>query len=393
MDEMAPVPVRTLTLGLAEPHPLSTGALQKGAVALDQAATAFRQAGYEVQSTRLSTRPMLSDMEESGARDLVAYARDLQQALDGLGVQFLSLGPAMPSLAQGRAELLAEVIAGRPSLYAAVMVAVAGGACSTPAATSAARVMLRLAETTEDGLGSFNFAALACVGPGAPFFPAAYHAGPASLGVALQSAGAVAQALRGGAELQDVPGLVCAELTARAAPVVELAREQATALGVAFRGIDLSPAPDGDDSVAAAMELAGHGLLGGPGSLALAAAVTQGVRGTGLPMCGYCGLMLPVMEDTVLARRWEEGNLDIDRVLSYSAVCGTGLDTVPVPGDSSVSELAAVISDVAALAVRYSKPLSARLLPVPEGKAGERTRFSSPYLVNTLIRPLSGPGR
>lgn len=41
--------------------------------------------------------------------------------------------------------------------------------------------------------------------------------------------------------------------------------------------------------------------------------------------------------------------------------------------------------DVASLALRLHKPLSARLFPVPGKQAGERTEFSSPYLTNTLV--------
>ncbi len=173
-----------------------------------------------------------------------------------------------------------------------------------------------------------------------------------------------------------------------ATPVVEMAQVVAPELGVEFGGIDLSPAPDGDDSIAAAMELAGIGQFGAPGTLALAAALTPAIQGTGLPTCGYCGLMLPVMEDVVLAQRWADGGLGLEQLLAYSAVCGTGLDTVPVPGDCSADDLTNVICDMASLAVRLRKPLSARLLPVPGKKAGETTDFSSPYLVNTLIKPL-----
>jgi hypothetical protein len=136
------------------------------------------------------------------------------------------------------------------------------------------------------------------------------------------------------------------------------------------------------------MELAGHGPVGGPGTLALAAALTAAIQGTGLPTCGYCGLMLPLMEDVVLARRWEEGRLGLGALLACSAVCGTGLDTVPVAGDCSSEDLARVISDVASLAVRLRKPLSARLLPVPGKVAGDLSEFSSPYLVNTVIKAL-----
>ena len=98
--------------------------------------------------------------------------------------------------------------------------------------------------------------------------------------------------------------------------------------------------------------------------------------------------MLPVLEDAVLGRRWEEGLVNVHQLLLYSAVCGTGLDTLPLPGDIAPEEIAHLLLDVAALALRLNKPLSARLFPVPGKHAGERTEFTSPYLTNTLVREM-----
>jgi uncharacterized protein len=355
---------------------------------LRRAVDVFGRAGYEVQTARLSTRPVFSDLGGWVPDAVALYAGDLQGALEAAGVEFCSLGPARRGTAPDRIVGLADLIVGREALNCSVMVATVGAGIDLVAARAAAEVMLRLASETKEGFGNFNFAALACVGPGSPFFPAAYHAGPANLTVALQGAGIVAEAMHGGADLADVTRRTRESLVAQAGPVVKLTEELASDLGVYFGGIDLSPAPDGDDSIAAAMELAGLGPFGAPGTLALAAAITPGLQSTGLPTCGYCGLMLPVMEDVVLAQRWAEGRLGLDQLLTYSAVCGTGLDTVPLPGDSSADELAKVICDVASLAVRLRKPLSARLLPVPGKRAGEITDFSSPYLVNTVIKPL-----
>ena len=293
---MTRIPVRALTLGVADPHPLSPQVLQKAASALHHATAGVTEAGYEVQTERLSTRPLLSDLSDWHPAALVRYAAELQEALDNLAVPFCSLGPALPPDAgPERTELLADLIAGRPALNASVMVATAEGGLDMGAARAAARIMKRLAEETEEGFGNFNFAALACVGPGGPFLPAAYHAvgAPANLTVALQGSGIVAEALRGGAALPDVTERIKDKLTEHAGPIVALVAAQAAEHGLDFGGIDLSPAPDGEDSIVMAMELAGHGPLGGPGTLALAAALTAGVQGTSLPTCGYCGLMLP----------------------------------------------------------------------------------------------------
>jgi uncharacterized protein (UPF0210 family) len=95
--------------------------------------------------------------------------------------------------------------------------------------------------------------------------------------------------------------------------------------------------------------------------------------------------MLPVCEDFGLAQRAGEGTYNLSNLLLYSAVCGCGLDAVPLPGDISVEKIEAILLDVATLATKLTKPLSARLLPFPGKKAGEMTTFNSPYLINCRI--------
>jgi len=101
---------------------------------------------------------------------------------------------------------------------------------------------------------------------------------------------------------------------------------------------------------------------------------------------GYSGLMVPVLEDNVLAKRWSEGSYNADSLLAYSAVCAGGLDTIPLPGDISEERIGRILGDVATLAFKWHKPLAARLLPAPGRKAGERTEFEGGVLVNTTIQ-------
>jgi uncharacterized protein (UPF0210 family) len=114
--------------------------------------------------------------------------------------------------------------------------------------------------------------------------------------------------------------------------------------------------------------------------------ITTAVKRVPVQQAGNSGLMLPVLEDSVLAKRWEAGTVSRDSLMSYSSVCSTGLDAIPLPGDISLHELENIIGDMASLAVKWHKPLSARLLPVAGKKAGDMTEFSSPYLVNIHIR-------
>jgi uncharacterized protein (UPF0210 family) len=47
-----------------------------------------------------------------------------------------------------------------------------------------------------------------------------------------------------------------------------------------------------------------------------------------------------------------------------------------------------IYADVASLATKWNKPLSARLQPVPNKKPGDQTDFQDPRLFNTTVHPL-----
>lgn len=142
--------------------------------------------------------------------------------------------------------------------------------------------------------------------------------------------------------------------------------------------------------------------FGAMGTLAAVSTVTSAVKALALPspsnnntsaentvkLVGYSGLMLPVMEDTILAQRATEGRFTLRDLLMFSAVCGVGLDTVPIPGNTSATVLAGVYMEVAALAFRLNKPLSCRVLPQQGKLAGDTTEVVSPYLCNSTVFPL-----
>src|SRR5260370_1130164 len=63
---------------------------------------------------------------------------------------------------------------------------------------------------------------------------------------------------------------------------------------------------------------------------------------------------------------------------------------IPPHGDKSEQHLEIIIGDRASPAVKWHKPLSARLLPVTGKKAGDTTDFDDPYMVNTTLQPIAG---
>jgi uncharacterized protein len=250
-------------------------------------------------------------------------------------------------------------------------------------------VMEFLSVHSPQSLANFNFAALAMVPPGTPFFPAAYTAGSGhEFAIGLQSADVVAAALATTHDPAVAEQAIVDKLGIHAKNIEETGREIAQQTGWKYSGIDLSPAPLKRESIGAAIEAFNGAWLGSSGTLSTAALITRAIKSIQVQQAGYSGLMLPIMEDSVIARRWSEGSLTIDSLLSYSAVCGTGLDVVPLPGRVSHDQLVRIIGDVASLAVKWHKPLSARLLPIAGKDAGDRTSYDNPRLVNVMIRPL-----
>ena len=61
------------------------------------------------------------------------------------------------------------------------------------------------------------------------------------------------------------------------------------------------------------------------------------------------------------------------------------MDTIPLPGDTSEEKLYALLLDIASISIKLDKPLSARLMPVPNKKAGEMTDYKFEYFANTKI--------
>jgi uncharacterized protein len=355
---------------------------------LRRAQTTFESRGFQVQTIRIATQPFPEYTKGLTTEQAVAFFKEY----DALAVRekfAASIGPAMLNAddSEAQADLLAEILTNTKTLNASLVVAGDDGV-RWNAVGAAARVMKKL-ETTEHSQGNFHFAAIAMVPPLTPFFPAAYHTGFGhQFAIALESANVVAAAFKDAPNLAVAKQRLTDSLAASAFEIQRHAGRIDQETGWTYMGIDLSPAPAGDVSIGAAIENLTTVPVGMSGTLTAAATITAAIRDVKVKQTGYNGLMLPILEDTRLAQRWSEGHISIDALLSYSAVCGTGLDTIPLPGDITVEQLSLIIGDMASLAYKWHKPLSARLLPVAGKGWGEMTEFNDPFLVNAKLQPL-----
>ncbi|MBN1580688.1 MAG: DUF711 family protein, partial [Anaerolineae bacterium] len=237
------------------------------------------------------------------------------------------------------------------------------------------------------------FAALANVPPGTPFFPAAYHNGSEPFfSLALESADLAVDACQSAQNAEEARQRLISAIELQAQHLVPVSERLSRQHRLRFGGLDfsLAPFPTPEISIGAALEALTGQPVGSAGTLAAAATLASALDQAQFPHTGFCGLMLPVLEDSVLAQRAAEGRLNIGELLQWSAVCGTGLDTVPLPGDVSEHALAGLLFDVAALSTRQQKPLTARLMPLPGKAAGDAVHFDFSYFADGGVLSLDG---
>jgi uncharacterized protein (UPF0210 family) len=350
----------------------------------------FEKHGYEVESVRIVTQPLPELIQGQSDAEALAFLK----ALDDLSVKenFLpNVGPGMMHDEDGpRAmRLLAQALSTLPNIEASAIIAGEDGIHWKVIEQSAALVHY-VTDHSPNSQGNFNFTATAMLKPNGPFYPGAYHTGAGKqFAVGFEGANVVKEVFtRTHGNFNESVAELTKQLTLHAKVAEAIGNQIAAAKGWTFLGVDPTPAPLADVSIGAAIETYTGAKFGSSGTMTAALIITTAVKAVPVKQIGYSGLMVPVMEDKLLAQRWAEGTYNTDSLLAYSAVCGTGLDTIPLPGDISEAQMGKIFGDVAALAWKWHKPLSARLQPVKGKKAGEMTSFSDPYLFNTKLHDL-----
>lgn len=387
--------IRSITYFCDPKYPLRETALHEAGKFAERAKAAYEAAGYEVQTLRLATIPFPRLLGETQIDRLPALAREFDLLLPQVLFGYGSLGPALPGSPTSY-DVIPEAIAETKNTFFCAVMADTKTGVDLEAVNKCARVITKAAPIDRNGFANLRFAALANVKGGSPFFPAAYYdGGRAAFALATEAADLAVNAFASAKSVNEGRAELVAELERHAAAMTKVAAELSGGGGAPrvkqtrarFLGIDfsLAPFPDQASSLGRAFENMGVGHVGAHGGLAAAAILTECIQRARFKRTGFNGLLLPVLEDATLAQRAAEGKLTVKDLLLYSAVCGTGLDCVPLPGATTADQIAALLLDLSALALRLDKPLTARLLPIPGKKAGEATHFDFAYFANSKV--------
>eukprot|EP00040_Diaphanoeca_grandis_P029658 m.174057 g.174057 ORF g.174057 m.174057 type:complete len:413 (+) comp31751_c0_seq2:175-1413(+) len=367
-------------------------------------ASRYTEIGYETQTLRIVSNPFGEWLDCSSIETVLDGLALLKAILDaddsGIRIRF-AVGAATT---QAQLLLVPRMIKEYGDLcnICVNVEADVHGLVDAAMCEAAADVIVKLSKETLRGEGNFNFTANFCCPPLIPYFPAGYNTAKSgeSVGIGLEHPDLIYSVLQS-QNLSSVPSSLRAAVWGKTAillrdtieahtkKLVQIAQVLAREKGIRFAGLDSSAAPSKDvTSMCKIYQCLGVPHFGASGTVEASAFLTRvfkSIRVENADLIGFSGLMLTCLEDMGMASCAAEGHYDIRALLQYSCVCGIGLDCVPIPGDTPVSKIAALMRDTGTLAFRYKKPLTVRLFPCAGLNVGDMTAFESDDLCNCTV--------
>jgi uncharacterized protein (UPF0210 family) len=219
---------------------------------LDAAKADFASRGYETQTVRIVTQPFAELVKGLSDKDALAFLKSLDDLSQKAGFA-ANVGPAMLHDTDDPAamHLLAQVLSTLPHLNASAIIADDDG-IHWKTIHEAAKLVRYVTDHTARSQGNFQFAATAMLKPLGPFYPGAYHTGAGKqFSLGFEGANIVQDVF--GATHGDFDASVAEltrQLTIHAQVGEEVGNKIAAASGWTFAGVDPTPAPLGDASIA-----------------------------------------------------------------------------------------------------------------------------------------------
>jgi len=380
--------IRTITAGMTLENLDDTTTINKTITFLEKAKKVFTDRGYEVQTLRISTQNLHELISGEPTTQTIQKLKKIDEILVLNNIS-LAVGELIAGnqYDENLDDWTVELIKATANISFSIPISSAAKGVHYKSIKTAAEVCLALSKNSAGGEANFRFTASANCPDGIPFFPAAFHKGPNSFALGLEYPNLITSVFKQ-SDWQNAAYNLKSELDKQFKPIEKLGQSLESSDWV-YDGIDTSPAPGLDASIGQAIETLTQKPFGSASTLSACALITNVIKNLDVKSCGYSGLMLPVIEDKVLAERAIEERYTVAELLLFSTVSGTGLDVIPVSGDVSKKAVESTYRDVASLSIKYfNKALSARLFPIPEKGAGDIVDFKNPYLTSSVIMKL-----
>jgi uncharacterized protein len=377
--------IRTITAGVSLSSLSDTVTINNTIAFLKKSRAGYTQKGYEVQTVRIVTQNIYEYLGNKSWKEAIPYLKVIDKIAQREGVS-LSIGELLPP-DQYKSDIAAwvvELVQETANISFSIPISSSRGIYPN-SIKAAAEIAIALSKNSDGGEANFRFTASANCPAEIPFFPAAFHKGQRSFAIGLESPNILTEVFSQSNWTTAKENLK-RTLESKLQPIEAIALKISKSNNWIYNGIDTSPAPGLDASIGEAIETLTKQPFGGPSTLRACALITDVLKTLNVKTCGYSGLMLPVIEDKVLAKRATENRFTVQELLLFSSVSGTGLDVVPLAGNTTADVLERIYYDVAALSLKYTnKALSARLFLIPGKEAGDTVTFTNPYLTSSTI--------
>ena len=227
---------------------------------LATAKDALNKAGFEGAGGRITTQPFPQYTKGMKPDDAVAFIGRLREAASKER-SGLNIGSAMVHDTDDPAavSLLVDILA-RVNVNANLITADEQG-IHWNAIRQAAKAIKQLSERSPHGDANFNFGAIAMMKPYGPYYPGSYHLGKGhAFAIAMEGAEVVGDVFRQYRDPVEAEKHLSMVLNTYTRQIEAVALQVAKSSGWTYEGIDATPAPLGDRSIATAVE----NFLGAP---------------------------------------------------------------------------------------------------------------------------------
>jgi hypothetical protein len=379
--------IRTITAGINLKSISDTTTFVEAIQFLKGTRDEYVSAGYNVQTIRISTQNFYTLVENLTFEEALPHLIKLDRIAQREGV-VVAIGWILPPNENDAkiSDWVVDLITQTQMISFSLPISSAELGIHHNSIKASAEIIRAISTNSIGGEGNFRFTASANCPPGTPFFPAAYHQGANSFAIGLESPNLLKEVFAK-SEWSNAKQNLKMAMERVLRPIENIAMQIAESKNDwVYDGIDTSPAPGLDASIGEAIETLTGQPFGGSSTLSACALITDVLKNLEIKTCGYSGLMLPVIEDKILAKRAMEKRYTVQELLLFSSVSGTGLDVIPLPGNTSIETIERVLNDVASLSLKYTnKALSARLFLIPGKVAGDLVTFDNPYLTDAMV--------
>src|SRR2546428_841278 len=179
---------RTITAGINLKSTTDLVTVESAISFLQRAKKKFENEGYEIQTLRIATQPFSEYLNGKTRSEALTDLKKIDAVVTAKGV-LLSIGPVItddrhdPEFALWATQLIKET----KNINFSVAVASPERGVHSQTAVTAAEAIVAISKNSPGGEGNFRFTAAANCLAGTPFFPGAYHLGPAAFSIGLET--------------------------------------------------------------------------------------------------------------------------------------------------------------------------------------------------------------